>query len=97
MKVLFFHAVAAHPKVALPLMNQAGNVLRPFHRFLAQAIHTARQRSGFLQTVGAATTIDKRRHDVAHSRRHRLDPPEVGVGGVGGAFRPPVPGQNVAN
>lgn len=44
MKVLFFHATAGHPKVAPPLMNQAGNVLRPFNRFLGQAIHTAKQR-----------------------------------------------------
>jgi hypothetical protein len=43
-KVLFFHAVAGNPKVAPPLMNQAGNVLRPFNRFLGQAIHTARLR-----------------------------------------------------
>jgi hypothetical protein len=44
MKVLFFHATAGHPKVAPPLMNQAGNVLRPFNRFIGQAIHTAKQR-----------------------------------------------------
>lgn len=44
MKVLFFHATAGHPKVAPPLMNQAGNVLRPFNRFLGQAIDTAKQR-----------------------------------------------------
>jgi len=44
MKVLFFHATAGHPKVAPPLMSQAGNVLRPFNRFLGQAIHTAKQR-----------------------------------------------------
>ncbi len=44
MKVLFFHATAGHPNVAPPLMNQAGNVLRPFNRFLGQAIHTAKQR-----------------------------------------------------
>ena len=44
MKVLFFHATAGHPRVALPLMNQAGNVLRPFNRFIGQAIHTAKQR-----------------------------------------------------
>jgi hypothetical protein len=43
-KVLFFHATAGHPKVAPPLMSQAGNVLRPFNRFLSQAIHTAKQR-----------------------------------------------------
>jgi hypothetical protein len=43
-KVLFFHATAGHPKVAPPLMSQAGNVLRPFNRFLGQAIHTAKQR-----------------------------------------------------
>lgn len=44
MRVLFFHATAGHPKVAPPLMSQAGNVLRPFNRFLGQAIHTAKQR-----------------------------------------------------
>lgn len=44
MKVLFFHAAAGHPKVTLPLMGQAGNTLRPFNRFLGQAIHTAKQR-----------------------------------------------------
>jgi len=43
-KVLFFHATAGHPKVAAPLMSQAGNVLRPFGRFLSQAIRTAKQR-----------------------------------------------------
>jgi hypothetical protein len=43
-KVLFFHAAAGHPKVAPPLMTQSGNVLRPFNRFLGQAIHTAKQR-----------------------------------------------------
>ena len=44
MKVLFFHSVAGHPKVTLPLMGQAGTTLRPFNRFLGQAIHTAKQR-----------------------------------------------------
>ncbi len=44
MRVLFFHATAGHPKVTVPLMNQADNVLRPFNRFLGQAIHTAKQR-----------------------------------------------------
>jgi len=43
-KVLFFHATAGHPNVARPLMNQAANVLRPFNRFLGQAIHSAKQR-----------------------------------------------------
>lgn len=43
-KVLFFHATAGHPKVAPALMSQAANVLRPFTRFLGQAIHTAKQR-----------------------------------------------------
>jgi hypothetical protein len=42
--VLFFYATAGDPKVAPPLMKQAGNVLRPFNRFLGQAIHTAKQR-----------------------------------------------------
>lgn len=44
MKELFFYSAAGHPKVTLPLMNQAGNVLRPFNRFIGQAIHTAKQR-----------------------------------------------------
>ena len=44
MKVLFFNATAAHPKVAPSLMSQAGSTLRPFNRFLGQAIHTAKQR-----------------------------------------------------
>ena len=44
MKVLFFDAVAGNPKVALPLMNQAAATLRPFNRFIGQAIHTAKQR-----------------------------------------------------
>jgi AAA domain len=44
MKVLFFHAIAGRPQVAPAVMTQAGNVLRPFHRFLTQAIYTAKQR-----------------------------------------------------
>ncbi|MBK9263305.1 MAG: AAA family ATPase [Polyangiaceae bacterium] len=44
MKVLFFHATAGHPRVAPPLMDQAGKTLRPFTRYLGQAIHTAKQR-----------------------------------------------------
>ncbi len=44
MKVLYFYAAAGHPKVAPPLMSQAANTLRPFSRFLGQAIHTAKQR-----------------------------------------------------
>lgn len=44
MKVLHFHSVAGHPSVAPALMNQAETVLRPFNRFLGQAIHTAKQR-----------------------------------------------------
>lgn len=44
MKVLFFNAVAGHPKVAPPLMIQAWNTLRPFNQFLGQAIHTAKDR-----------------------------------------------------
>jgi len=43
-KALFFHAVAERPGVALALADQARETLRPFHRFLGQAIHTARQR-----------------------------------------------------
>ena len=44
MKVLHFYTVAGRPRVALPLMSQAADVLRPFNRFLEQAIHTAKQR-----------------------------------------------------
>lgn len=44
MKVLFFNAVAGHPKVAPVLMSQAGSTLRPFNQFLCQAVYTARQR-----------------------------------------------------
>lgn len=44
MRVLFFHAAAGHPKVAPALMSRADEVLRPFERFLGQAIHTAKQR-----------------------------------------------------
>lgn len=44
MKVLHFNAVAAHPSVVLPLMSQSQQLLRPFQRFLGQAIHTAKQR-----------------------------------------------------
>jgi len=44
MKVLFFDAVAGHPKVAPALMTQVGVTLRPFNQFLRQAVHTARQR-----------------------------------------------------
>lgn len=44
MKVLFFDAVAGHPGVVAPLMNQAHKTLRPFNRFLQQAVHTAKQR-----------------------------------------------------
>ena len=44
MKVLFFHAVAAHPGVAAALMGQASNTLRPFNQYLHQAVHTAKQR-----------------------------------------------------
>lgn len=46
MKVLFFHAAAAvpHPKVLGAFEAQARNTLRPFNRFIGQAIHTAKQR-----------------------------------------------------
>lgn len=44
MKVLHFHATAGHPKVAPALEGQVRNTLRPFHRYLDQAIHTAKQR-----------------------------------------------------
>lgn len=44
MKVLHFHATAGHPSIAPALMSAADNALRPFTRFLKQAIHTAKQR-----------------------------------------------------
>ena len=46
MKVLFFHATGAipHPRVLGAFEAQARNTLRPFNRFLGQAIHTAKQR-----------------------------------------------------
>jgi hypothetical protein len=44
MKVLYFYAAAGHPGVTLPLMSQSHQLLRPFQRFLGQAIHTAKQR-----------------------------------------------------
>lgn len=44
MKTLFFYTAAGHPKVAPPLMSQAANVLKPFNRFIGQAIYTAKQR-----------------------------------------------------
>lgn len=44
MKVLFFHAAAGRPSDAPSVMSQASNVLRPFNRFVGQAIQTAKQR-----------------------------------------------------
>lgn len=44
MKVLFFHAAAGQPRFAAPLMGQAFDTLRPFNRFLAEAIKTAMER-----------------------------------------------------
>jgi len=46
MRRLFFHAAAAtgHPGVVEALQDQAQATLRPFHRYLSQAIHTARER-----------------------------------------------------
>lgn len=44
MKPLFFHAVAGHPAVVPALMDQARTTLRPFQRYLRQAVHTARER-----------------------------------------------------
>lgn len=44
MKSLFFYAVAGHSAVAPALMGQAYNTLRPFNRFIGQAIHTAKER-----------------------------------------------------
>jgi hypothetical protein len=46
MKVLFFHATSSvgHPKVLPAFEGQVRDTLRPFNRFLGQAIHTAKQR-----------------------------------------------------
>lgn len=44
MRALFFHAVAGNRKVAPPLMTQAWTTVRPFSRYLGQAIHTAKER-----------------------------------------------------
>ena len=44
MKVLFFNAMAGHQKIASALADQVMSSLRPFNRFLSQAIHTAKQR-----------------------------------------------------
>ena len=44
MRSLFFDAAACRPNVTAALMGQAENVLRPFNRFLKQAIHTSKQR-----------------------------------------------------
>jgi hypothetical protein len=45
-KVLFFHATGsmAHPKRIAAFESQARNTLRPFNRYLGQAIHTAKER-----------------------------------------------------
>lgn len=68
MKVLYFDAVAGHPQVARPLMSQAGNVLRPFNRFIGQAIHTARQRQ---------TRYQLHWERVRNLRSFRLEPVET--------------------
>ena len=46
MKELFFHATAStgHPAVLQAFEAQSHNTLRPFNRYLAQSIHTAKQR-----------------------------------------------------
>jgi AAA domain len=44
-RTLFFDSASGNPKVAKALMGQADVNLRPFGRFLDQAIHTAKQRS----------------------------------------------------
>ncbi len=46
MKVLFFHAAAStpHTQVLKAFEAQARDTLRPFNRFIGQAIHTAKQR-----------------------------------------------------
>ena len=44
MRALSFHAVAGNPAVAPALMRQAETTLRPFDRYLNQAVKAARQR-----------------------------------------------------
>lgn len=46
MKVLFFHATASvmHPKRIAAFEGQVRDTLRPFNRYLGQAIHTAKER-----------------------------------------------------
>ena len=44
MRALYFHAAAGHPAVSAALMRQAENTLRPFDRFLNQAIRTTKER-----------------------------------------------------
>jgi len=49
MKQLFFDAAAGNPKVASALMGAASSTLRPFDRYLRQAIHTAKDRQSRYQ------------------------------------------------
>lgn len=44
MRLLFFHSVFLNAGAATAVMHQAYNTLRPFNRFLQQAINTAKQR-----------------------------------------------------
>ena len=44
MKALFFYAAVPHPKVLGAVEAQTRNTMRPFQRFIAQAIHTAKDR-----------------------------------------------------
>jgi hypothetical protein len=44
MRALFFQAAVENPNAVQAVMGQADQLLRPFNRFLGQAIHTAKQR-----------------------------------------------------
>jgi len=65
MKALHFHATAGHPKVAPALASQTEKTLRPFHRYLRQAIRTAKERQYRYQLSWER---------VRHLRTIRLEP-----------------------
>ncbi|MBK8259425.1 MAG: AAA family ATPase [Polyangiaceae bacterium] len=44
MRQYHFSALAEHPGIAMSLQTQAQEAMRPFRRFLTQAIHTAKER-----------------------------------------------------
>jgi AAA domain-containing protein len=63
-RALFFYAAAARPGDAQAILHQTDKTLRPFNRFLRQAIHTAKQRQFRYQLpwerVGGLQEIDLR-------------------------------------